>query len=151
MMRLTLIFLFFCTTVWAQKKVPYTGLPSDVWPKLYATTYTPDVQWGEFGKPVFPPAVQALNGKTITLPGYLVPFEGGMRSAHFMLTSLPLNACFFCGVGGPETVVEVFSVKPVPYTDKPVEMRGKLFLNNRNPNQLVYVLENAEFLGEIDF
>jgi hypothetical protein len=135
----------------AQKK-SYSGLPSDVWPKLYNISYQAhEKDWEDFGKPVFSKEAQALAGKTVTLPGFLVPFETGMKSTHFMFTSLPLNACFFCGVGGPETVIEIFSAKPVHYTDKPVELRGRLLLNNRNPNQMIYILENAEFLGEIDF
>ncbi|MFM8833077.1 MAG: hypothetical protein ACKOEV_05520, partial [Cytophagales bacterium] len=62
-----------------------------------------------------------------------------------------LNACFFCGVGGPETVIEVFLKSSVTYTDKPVEIKGKLVLNDKNPDKMVYILEEAEFLGVIDF
>jgi hypothetical protein len=144
------IFLFILASgVTAQKKVPYKGFPSLVWPKLYNITFvkTQD-RLGEADKPVFTDAVKALNGKQITLPGYMVPFENGIKGNHFMLSSLPLNACFFCGVGGPETVVEVFSTKPVAYTEKPIEIQGKLMLNDRNPDQMIYILENAEVLGE---
>ncbi len=139
------------TIVTAQQK-SYSGLPSDVWPKLYRIEYDKtDKVWVDFGKPIFGKEAQSLNGKSVTIPGFLVPFEGGLKSTHFMFTSLPLNACFFCGVGGPETVIEVFSSSPVRYTDKPVELKGRLMLNNRNPNQMVYILEKAELLGEIDF
>ena len=68
-----------------------------------------------------------------------------------MLSSVPLNACFFCGVGGPETAVEVFMKQPLIYTDKPIEIKGRLFLNDRNPDQLIYVLKEVEFLGEVEF
>ena len=44
------------------------------------------------------------------------PFDNGMHSAHFMFSSIPLNACFFCGVGGPETVIEVFSKSKIDFT-----------------------------------
>lgn len=92
-----------------------------------------------------------LAGKEIVLPGYIIPFQNGMKDSHFMLSSLPINACFFCGVGGPEGVVEVFLRKPITYTDKPVEVKGRLVLNDSNPDKMIYILENAEFLGEIDF
>ncbi|HEY9007074.1 DUF3299 domain-containing protein [Ohtaekwangia sp.] len=144
------IFLFIlASSVNAQKKMAYKGFPSLVWPKLYNITFvkTQD-RLGEVDKPVFTDAVKALNGKQITLPGYMVPFENGMKGNHFMLSSLPLNACFFCGVGGPETVVEVFSTKPIAYTEKPIEIQGKLMLNDRNPDQMIYIVENAEVLGE---
>ena len=81
----------------------------------------------------------------------MVPFENGMKGTHFILSSLPLNACFFCGVGGPETVIEIFLKTAVTYTDKPVEIKGKLILNDSNPDKMVYILEAAEFLGAVEF
>ena len=68
-----------------------------------------------------------------------------------MLSSLPLNACFFCGVGGPETVVEVRLTKKTSFIDKPIEVKGVLKLNDDDPDQMIYVLEEAEVLGTIDF
>ena len=130
----------------------YKGFPSLVWPKLYDIKYvkaTDDL--GEYDKPVFSEAAKSINGKTVTLPGYMVPFQKGTRGSNFILTSLPLNACFFCGVGGPETVIEVFLKSPVNYTEKPVEVRGILRLNDAGPDQMIYVLEQAEFLGEFEF
>src|SRR5688572_22321444 len=101
------------------QKNTYKGFPSLVWPKIY------DIQFekandnlGDYEKPIFSAAAKALNGKTVTLPGYMVPFENGVKGNHFMLSSMPLNACFFCGVGGPETVVEVFLKEPVTYTER---------------------------------
>lgn len=130
----------------------YKGFPSLVWPTLYDIKYEKSGDnLGEFQKPLFTQAVQRLNGKTVTLPGYLVPFDGGMTSRRFMLSSLPLNACFFCGVGGPETVVEVISSKEVRYTDKPVQVSGILRINDSDPDKMIYTLEEATFLGELDF
>lgn len=134
----------------AKSQSTYRGLPSAIWPTLYTTTYQKDSQ-GEFDKPLFNNEVKALAGKVVVLPGYMVPFENGMKGTHFMLSSLPLNACFFCGVGGQESVVEVFLTQAIFYTDKPVEVKGKLVLNDSNPDRMTYVLENAEFLGAIDF
>jgi hypothetical protein len=126
----------------------YKGLPSLIWPKLYVIEYRKE---SDNDKPLFSKEVQALSNKVITLPGYMMPFENGLKGTHFMLSSLPINACFFCGVGGPETVVEVFLLEPVTYTDKPVEIKGKLILNDKNPDKMIYVLENATFLGAVDF
>ncbi len=147
-----LILFLLSSTVLSAQKLSYTGFPSVVWPKLYNVSYTRTEEKGiEYEKPVFTKEVRALDGKVVTLPGFLVPFDGGMKAKRFMLSSLPLNACFFCGVGGPETVVEVFSVKDVTYTDKPVQVTGTLRLNDSDPDRLIYTLEKAEFLGEIDF
>ena len=147
MYKLITVCVFFSSSVYAQKSV-YKGLPSLIWPKLYSITYQ---KKDETDKPIFTKEVLALANKQITLPGYMVPFENGLKGIHFMLSSLPLNACFFCGVGGPETIVEIFLTEPISYTDKPVEIRGKLILNDKNPDKMIYILEKAEFLGAVDF
>lgn len=149
-MKKLLYIIFLLSAFGAKSQNAYKGLPSAVWPKLYTTTYQKDPQ-GEFDKPTFNKEVKALAGKIVVLPGYMVPFENGMKGTHFMLSSLPLNACFFCGVGGQESVVEVFLIQAISYTDKPVEVKGKLILNDSDPDRMTYVLENAEFLGAIDF
>src|SRR5688572_449010 len=77
------------------KKSVYQGFPSLVWPKLYDISFEKKQdQLGEFEKPIFNSSTKALNGKTVTLPGYMVPFDGGLKGSEFMLSSLPLNACF---------------------------------------------------------
>jgi hypothetical protein len=141
------LFLIGAFSSHAQKSI-YKGLPSLIWPKLYNINFQKN---GDLDKPLFTKEVIALGNKQITLPGYMVPFENGMKGAHFMLSSLPLNACFFCGVGGPETVVEIFLSKPVTYTDKPVEIKGKLILNDKDPDKMIYQLVDAEFLGAVEF
>lgn len=134
-------------SVSAQKNT-YKGLPSLVWPKLYDIEFIKATdKLGEYDKPVFSAAAKSLNGKTVTLPGYIVPFENGMKSAHLMLSSLPLNACFFCGVGGPESVVEVFLKEEIAYTDKPMEIKGVLKLNDKDPDKMIYILEHAVVTG----
>jgi hypothetical protein len=153
MKRTLVLIAFFAAmcSVQAQKN-SYKGFPSLVWPKLYDVQFVKasDKQ-GEYDKPVFSAAAKSLQGKNISLPGYIVPFESGLKNAHLMLSSLPLNACFFCGVGGPETVVEVFLKKEITYTEKPVEIQGTLRLNDKDPDKMMYILENAELIGEIEF
>jgi hypothetical protein len=140
-----------CLNTFAQKR-EYNGLPSLVWPKLYDVKFVKATdQNGEYDKPIFSDAAKSLNGKAIILPGYIVPFESGIRSKHLMFTSLPLNACFFCGIGGPETVVEVFLKNEINYSDKPMEIKGTLRINDKDPDKMIYVLENAELLGEAEF
>lgn len=152
-MKFIFIIALLCLAVSVNaQKMTYQGFPSLVWPKLYDIEYTKGSDSnGVYEKPVFTNEVRKLEGKVVTLPGYLVPFDGGLTSRKFMLSSLPLNACFFCGVGGPETVVEVKTVENVRYTEKPVELSGVLRLNHSDPDGMVYTLEQAQFLGEIEF
>jgi hypothetical protein len=144
---LTLLVISLVT--FGQKKNIYKGIPSLVWPKLYDITFQKATDnLGDFNKPIFSDNVKSLNGKTITLPGYMVPFENGIKGTHFMLSSLPLNACFFCGVGGPESVVEVNLKTPISYTEKPIQVRGTLKLNNSDPDKMIYIIDNADYMGE---
>jgi hypothetical protein len=146
-MKLLLFTWLAVTTTFAQLPKRYSGPVSDVWPKFYKTTFesAEDVNGQPYDKPIFTEEVKALAGKVISLPGYIVPFQANSKaSSHLMLSSLPLNACFFCGVGGPETAVEVFLKVPIRYTDQLVTIRGKLMLNSMSSSQLIFILENAE-------
>lgn len=142
--------LFSITSSFAQSK--YNGLPSLIWPKLYNIQYvkTKD-KLGEYDKPVFSNDAKALDGKIVTLPGYMIPFENGIKGTTFILSSLPINACFFCGVGGPESVVEINAKQPVSFNEKPIEIKGILRLNSTDPDRMIYRIEQAEYLGEADF
>jgi hypothetical protein len=145
---LVLIACFSMNTAHAQMK--YTGFPSLVWPKLYDVKFVKSQDaYGEYDKPVFSAATKALNGKVVTLPGYMVPFEKGLKGSKFMFTALPLNACYFCGVGGPESVV--YTKAPVSYHEKPVEISGILKLNDTDPDKMFYIIEQAEILGPVGF
>ena len=144
--------LFFFAAASYGQKMTYQGFPSLYWPKLYDISFTQGRdELGEFEKPVFSEAVKSLRNKIIILPGYMVPLENETTASTIMLSSLPLNACFFCGVGGPETVVEVHLKTKTRYIEKPVEVRGTLRLNDQDPDQMIYVLENAEVLGTLDY
>ncbi len=146
-----LIVLIFNSLANAQSK--YNGLPSLIWPKLYDIRFEKAMDnLGEYDKPIFSQAAKSLEGKIISLPGYMVPFDdGGVKGKKFILTSLPLNACFFCGVGGPESVVEINLKEEITYTEKPIEIKGILRLNDQDPDRMIYRIEHADFLGEVIF
>lgn len=141
---------FFAAAVYGQKAA-YNGFPSLYWPKLYDITFTKGRdELGEYEKPVFSQGVRSLHNKVIILPGYMVPLENKTTASTIMLSSLPLNACFFCGVGGPETVVEVHLKSGTRYIEEPIEVRGTLRLNDQDPDKMIYILEEAEILGTLD-
>lgn len=134
------------------QNLTYNGFPSLNWPVLYSVKYKPGTGGNDEVKiPVFNDKLRALEGKSIVLPGYMVPAANGLKVQEFMLSSLPLNACFFCGVGGPETVVLVKLKRAESFYDKPIEVRGILRLLPDDPDGLIYVLDQSEVLGEIDF
>lgn len=142
---------FFSSCLRAQNSI-YKGFPSLVWPKLYGIEYKKEKDdLGDYDKPVFSTAVKELQGKVVSLPGYMVPFENAKKGNQFVLSSMPLNACFFCGVGGPESVIEVRLKTSISYTDKPIQVSGVLNLNENDPNKMIYILEDAEFEGLVEF
>ena len=79
--------------------------------------------------PVYPPALKALHNKVVILPGYLIPIKASFTHSTFMLSVLPLEQCGFCGTGNLPIMIETFVTKAIPYSDKPIRVRGKLMLN----------------------
>jgi hypothetical protein len=148
---LLLLLLAGPSSLMAQNRI-YQGFPSLVWPKLYDISFTiAKDELGQYNKPVFTEAVRSLVNKRITLPGYMVPFESGSTGFNITISSLPLNACFFCGVGGPETVVEVNLKTKTGYIEKPIEVQGILRLNEADPDKLIYILDEAQVVGTLEF
>lgn len=101
-------------------------------------------EYGEIYVPKFGEEVQKMNGKTVSLKGFIIPFEGMFEPKHIILSSLPVASCFFCGGSGPETVAEAYLGEEVKYTAKPVTVTGRLELNDTDYDQLMYILKDAE-------
>ena len=121
---------------------------TSVWKDLSEVTYKiGQDEWGELYLPVFGPKIKDMEGKEVEADGYIIPFEGMFKPEHIILSSLPLAECFFCGSGGPETVMEVMLSKPVTYTSKRVKVKGKLTLNDKDPEKLMYILTDAQLIN----
>lgn len=101
-------------------------------------------EYGEIYVPKFGEDVKQMEGKTISLKGFIIPFEGMFEPKHIIISSLPIAACFFCGGSGPETVAEAYLNEEVKYTSKPVTVTGTLTLNDTDYDQLMYILKDAE-------
>ncbi|MFC0655008.1 hypothetical protein [Mongoliitalea lutea] len=119
-----------------------------VWRDLSEVTYKiGQDEFGELYIPVFGSKIKNLEGKVVEADGFIIPFEGMFKPEHIILSSLPLAECFFCGSGGPETVMEVMLKNPIKYTSKKVRVKGKLTLNDKDPEKLMYILVDAELLS----
>jgi len=93
--------------------------------------------------PVFSEDIKAMTDDEITVKGYIIPVEGYKSHNEFIFSAFPYSMCFFCGGAGPETVMEVFSEKPVTYTAEQITLKGKLELNETDINRLMYILNDA--------
>lgn len=109
-------------------------------------------EYGDLYVPVFSDNIKAIQGKEVEVEGFIIPFEGMFKPEQLILSALPISECFFCGSGGPETVMEITMKKgeKVKYTTKRVKIRGKLVLNRDNPDKLMYQLEVGEYVGYAD-
>ena len=76
--------------------------------------------------PVFNKEVKSLDGKEVTVKGYIIPTDGYKSQKEFVFSAFPYNMCFFCGGAGPETVMEVATKKPIEFTSEPIYLKGIL-------------------------
>ena len=117
---------------------PFAPLParSDVVPWSLLTAVKTKTEKNKV-LPVFDKPQQALHQKTQRVQGFMMPLEPGEKQTHFLLTSVPLS-CGFCVPGGPESMVEVRTRTPVPYTLDPVVVEGKFALLEDDQYGLYY-------------
>ena len=97
--------------------------------------------------PNFPPDIKSTEGKELVLEGYYVPFapeDGG----YIILSKFPMSQCYFCGGGGPESIVEVNFVKSQSkfQVDDLITVKGKLKLNADDMEHVNFILVDAELL-----
>ncbi len=139
-MRLIIVLLFLVpVSLQAQSSDKFK-----TWKVLAEIEYTKTTdEYGEIYVPKFSEKIKQLEGKEITLPGYIIPFEGMFKPNQIIVSSLPIASCFFCGTGGPETVAEAHLDGETKYTAKMVEVTGVLELNDTDTNSLMYILKNA--------
>jgi len=92
--------------------------------------------------PIYPAAVLAMNQKKIRIQGFMMPLGPGEQQRHFLLSSVPLT-CSFCTPGGPESMVEVRTIKPVKYSLEAVVVEGKFHVLENDPYGLYYRFTEA--------
>lgn len=81
---------------------------------------------------IFSPEIKKHSGKQFELEGYIVPIKDGMKQTKFMLSTLPINQCFYCGKNGVPIMVLVEMSAPIKFTYKTVTVKGTLKLNSGN-------------------
>lgn len=123
----------------AQARLPQGR--SQLWATLRMTRIGADEARGIFTA-THPPAVKALVGKAVTLPGFIMPLNAATRGNHFLLSKYT-PVCAFCPPGEPNEVVEVHSARPIAFTSRLVTVTGTFGLENNGDNGLFFHLANA--------
>lgn len=82
--------------------------------------------------PVYNDKIKKLANKPFELEGYIVPIKDGMKQTKFMLSTLPINQCFYCGKNGVPIMVLVELTEPIKFTYNTIVVKGTLKLNAGN-------------------
>ena len=93
-------------------------------------------------QPQFSSGVAALDAKEVKVQGFMMPLEMGDKQSHFILSATP-QSCAFCMPGGPESLVEVKTKKPLAFNLEPVVLTGKLTVLKDDPTGVFYRLTDA--------
>ncbi len=117
------------------------------WETLTDITYTRKFNKQEemyFMYPIFGDKVKALEGKTVSIKGYMIPVDE--TGEFYVISAKPMAQCFFCGGSGPESLIELeFRKKGRRFkTDEIRTIRGVLKLNPEDVEHLNYILTSAE-------
>jgi len=100
--------------------------------------------------PIFNDQVKALAGKKVVVAGYIIPLEVGDDHELLVLSKYPESTCFFCGMAGPETVVDVLPTRKIKNRELNIQgkmtFRGTLKLNRDNLDHMNYMLIDAEIV-----
>jgi tetratricopeptide (TPR) repeat protein len=100
-------------------------------------------------KPTFAKYLQELNGKQVTLTGFMQPLGDELEAGSFMLIEFPVG-CWYCEM--PEltgiVLVELPAGRVKTPTRNPVKVTGKLQLNATDPENFLYTISKAEVVDE---
>ena len=135
------LILLSCLGSSAQKKI--------MWQDLAKVTFD-DQFFPDYGQsflyPTFSPSVEALEGEEVAITGYFLDIDP--QGKMYILSKGPMSSCFFCGMGGPETAVELqFTSEPTFMTDDLITVTGILKLNSEDVEHFNYILTKCE--GEL--
>lgn len=151
-MKTKTIFLFFLLSalyfpVNAQQAVSWDMLKDVKWSEKYVASLSGYYQMPDFGK-----QIEFLDNKPVIIQGFYVPVD--VDGTIFALSETPSFMCFFCGVGGIESVMEIFvkeghrDLKRVR-TDRYIQVKGIFSINRDDPDHLMYLLKDAELVKVI--
>ena len=135
----------------AETKKAATKKEKNLWRTLSKITFKKEydeLMGFKIDVPVFSEAIQALEGKEVTIKGYIIPVEGYKGHKEFILSAFPYNMCFFCGGAGPETVMEVVAKEEIEYSAEAVTIKGKLELNDSDINRLMFAMSDATLVKD---
>ena len=138
-MKKTLLFsclLLFSTLCFAQESLTWKRIMNISWERKFNKQYNEYINYPKFSEDV-----KSLNGKEVTIKGYVMPVE--VNGDYMVISAFPYENCFFCGGAGPESVMEVYLKDKKPVYSTQVKVKGTLQLNADDVDHLVFLLKDA--------
>ena len=95
-------------------------------------------------KPVFDATIRKLNGKMVSITGFLIPTT--TYGKEYVISQNSYSGCYFCGNAGIESIIELkFEGDNIRYKiDRYLVVEGKLILNEGDEFGFIYTLQNAK-------
>jgi len=139
MHKFVIVFLLISKVVFSQTEISWETLSDVEFSEIYLKEEDAYVLYPHFGL-----SIMELAGEEVLLSGYILAIDPMER--YFVLSQNPFAACFFCGSGGPETVVELKLKSESEYfkMDEFVTIKGVLRLNSDDFYQCIYIFDYAE-------
>lgn len=128
-------------SVWKPADTPPGGIPWSLLESTKETTRT-DAEGYIVSKPIFPPAVKALDGKKVKVAGYMMPLENGTTQKHFVLLAYPPDCPFHLNPN-PMQFIEIKSQTGFRYDYKVKVVEGTLRLGGYNEEGIFYRIWDA--------
>jgi hypothetical protein len=100
-------------------------------------------------KPTFPRYLHDLDGKRVTLSGYMQPLGGDIDCASFLLIENPVG-CWYCEMPDMTGMlqIELPSGKTFAYTRQRIRVEGTLTLNPADPESFLFTVTKAQVQEE---
>jgi len=89
---------------------------------------------------------KALDGKELTVEGFMFPLEYSRKHTTFLVSSSPMSDCFFCGPGEAESMVYVETDNPIDYSYNKMAVKGTFKLVSDASMGIIYELKDAELV-----
>lgn len=94
--------------------------------------------------PLYGSETVQMHDRRVVVQGFIIVVD--KRKGHYVLSRHPFAACYFCGGGGVESIIDVVFLEEAPElrTDDYVSLEGTFLLNPENLEFGIYLLKDAE-------
>jgi uncharacterized protein len=124
----------------AQELLPMSVDPT--WVLLAKTEVGYDEKTGLYSAKI-PEDVTALDGREVTVTGFMLPLESSEKFTHFLL-SKRTPTCPFCPPGEPNEVINVTVTEPVEWAEDAVKVTGTFGLMDDREFGMFFKLTKAK-------